>query len=88
MTGATAVPHQRRYGLTPCGAGIMISICKTPRNAKGNDMKKATFGLLLLTTLSFGLTACHTMAGAGQDIEDAGQGIHKSADKHAPDDDQ
>ena len=30
------------------------------------------------------LSACHTTAGAGEDVSDAGQAIEKSADKHAP----
>lgn len=30
------------------------------------------------------LGACHTTAGAGEDISNAGQAIEKSADKHAP----
>ncbi len=30
------------------------------------------------------LGACHTTAGAGQDISQAGQAIEKSADQHAP----
>jgi predicted small secreted protein len=30
------------------------------------------------------LGACHTTAGAGEDLSDAGHAIEKSADKHAP----
>jgi predicted small secreted protein len=30
------------------------------------------------------LSACHTTAGAGEDLSDAGRAIEKSADKHAP----
>lgn len=30
------------------------------------------------------LTACHTTAGAGEDISKTGQAIEKSADKHTP----
>lgn len=30
------------------------------------------------------LGACHTTAGAGEDISDAGKAIQNSADKHAP----
>ncbi|MFY8105672.1 MAG: entericidin A/B family lipoprotein [Elstera sp.] len=30
------------------------------------------------------LSACNTMAGAGQDITKGGQALEKSADKHAP----
>jgi predicted small secreted protein len=30
------------------------------------------------------LSACHTTAGAGEDLSDAGHAIEKSADKHTP----
>jgi len=30
------------------------------------------------------LAACHTTAGAGEDISKTGQAIEKSADKHTP----
>jgi predicted small secreted protein len=30
------------------------------------------------------LSACHTTAGAGEDISDTGQAIEHSADKHTP----
>ncbi|KPF81282.1 hypothetical protein IP70_24345 [alpha proteobacterium AAP38] len=30
------------------------------------------------------LSACHTMAGAGEDITKTGNAIEKSADKHTP----
>ncbi|WP_094453917.1 entericidin A/B family lipoprotein [Niveispirillum lacus] len=30
------------------------------------------------------LSACHTMAGAGEDISKTGKAIEKSADKHTP----
>lgn len=30
------------------------------------------------------LGACHTTAGAGEDISKTGQAIERSADKHAP----
>lgn len=41
-----------------------------------------TFVLIMLVTLSgFGLTACNTVKGAGQDIKSAGESISKSADK-------
>ncbi|MDR3440535.1 entericidin A/B family lipoprotein [Telmatospirillum sp.] len=39
--------------------------------------------LLLLGSLPL-LGACHTTAGAGEDISQAGTAIEKSADKHAP----
>ncbi|WP_084627775.1 entericidin A/B family lipoprotein [Elstera litoralis] len=43
--------------------------------------------LLLLATLLAGtalLAACNTVAGAGQDMQQGGKAIEKSADKHAP----
>lgn len=42
--------------------------------------------LTLLTLLGAApiLSACHTMAGAGEDISKAGDAIERSADKHAP----
>jgi predicted small secreted protein len=45
--------------------------------------------MLALTLLAlFGaaplLGACHTTAGAGEDISQGGQAIEKSANKHAP----
>lgn len=53
-------------------------------------MKYATLGLLL--AIAIGSTAllsgCNTMAGAGKDIQDAGQGIHNSAERHNPDNDK
>ncbi len=30
------------------------------------------------------LSACHTIAGAGEDVSHAGHAVEKSADKHAP----
>lgn len=41
--------------------------------------------LTLLALLGTGplLGACHTTAGAGEDLSEAGQAIQKSADKHA-----
>ncbi len=39
------------------------------------------FALLGIAPL---LAACHTTAGAGQDISKAGQAIERSADKHTP----
>ena len=42
--------------------------------------------LTLLALFSAGmlLGACHTTAGAGQDISKAGDAIEKSANEHAP----
>lgn len=39
------------------------------------------FALLGATTL---LSACHTTAGAGEDISKTGQAIEKSANEHKP----
>lgn len=36
-------------------------------------------GLLAFATLSLGLTACNTISGAGQDIENGGEAIQKAA---------
>jgi predicted small secreted protein len=40
--------------------------------------------LLMLIAAAPLLGACHTTAGAGQDLSDAGHAITNSADKHAP----
>jgi predicted small secreted protein len=42
------------------------------------------FALLALLSATTLLGACHTTAGAGEDLSQAGQAIEKSADKHAP----
>ena len=39
------------------------------------------FVLVCLAVIGLGLSACETMQGAGRDIEDAGQGIQKSAEQ-------
>ena len=47
--------------------------------------KMTMLALALLALLSVPLlSACHTTAGAGQDISKTGQAITKSADEHAP----
>jgi len=48
--------------------------------------KKAMLALTLLALLGAAplMGACHTTAGAGEDISQAGRAIEKSADKHAP----
>ncbi len=43
-----------------------------------------TITLLALLGVVPLLGACHTTAGAGEDISKTGQAIEKSADKHAP----
>jgi len=42
--------------------------------------------LTLLALLGAGplLSACHTVAGAGEDVSKTGQAVENSADKHAP----
>jgi predicted small secreted protein len=40
--------------------------------------------VLLLTTAAPLLSACHTTAGAGEDISAAGHAITNSADRHTP----
>ncbi len=44
---------------------------------------RATIAVLVLATLPL-LAACHTTAGAGEDISHAGQAIERSADKATP----
>jgi predicted small secreted protein len=48
--------------------------------------KTATLALtlLMLSGAASILGACHTTAGAGEDISAAGQAIERSANKHAP----
>ncbi|PMS18821.1 entericidin [Trinickia dabaoshanensis] len=38
---------------------------------------------LLVFASTLGLTACHTVAGAGQDISKSGQAITNSAERHS-----
>jgi len=51
-------------------------------------MCKRTMMLALTLLALLGATplvgACHTTAGAGEDLSDAGKAIERSADKHAP----
>lgn len=46
--------------------------------------KMIALSLLGLIASSFVLSACHTTAGAGEDISRTGKAIEDSADKHAP----
>jgi predicted small secreted protein len=48
--------------------------------------RRATVALTLLTLLAAAplLAACHTTAGAGEDLSKTGQAIENSADKHTP----
>ena len=52
------------------------------------EMSRKTIPLSLLFIMMFAatplLSACHTMAGAGEDISKTGTAIEKSAEKHAP----
>ncbi len=49
---------------------------------------RKTFSITLTLLMLVGavplLGACHTMAGAGQDISDTGSALTNSADKHSP----
>ena len=47
-------------------------------------MTMLAFALLVLLSAAPFLGACHTTAGAGQDISKTGQALTKSADEHAP----
>lgn len=44
-------------------------------------MLKSVATLLLLVVGSASLTACHTIKGAGKDVEKAGEEIQKASDK-------
>jgi predicted small secreted protein len=48
--------------------------------------RKTILSLTLLAMLGAVplLSACHTTAGAGEDISDTGKAIERSADQHAP----
>ena len=39
-------------------------------------------GLVVLSSTASVLSACHTTAGAGEDLSNAGTAIHNSAEKH------
>lgn len=45
-------------------------------------MKNIALTLAGLLVTTFVLAGCNTMAGFGQDVSDAGQSIHNSAEKH------
>lgn len=44
----------------------------------------ATLALFGMIALMSALSACHTTAGAGEDISDGGKAIEHSAEKHTP----
>jgi predicted small secreted protein len=49
--------------------------------------KRTRLSALILIAISGAvllLGACHTIAGAGEDVSHAGHAVEKSADKHAP----
>ena len=48
------------------------------------NTKMIALSLLALVAATPLLGACHTTAGAGEDISQAGKAIENSADKHAP----
>jgi predicted small secreted protein len=48
------------------------------------NTKMIALSLLALVAAAPLLGACHTTAGAGEDISQAGKAIENSADKHAP----
>ncbi|MCW8107654.1 entericidin A/B family lipoprotein [Alteromonas ponticola] len=43
-------------------------------------MKNKIFGFLTVFTFVFGLAACNTMHGAGEDVEEAGEAVQDAAD--------
>ena len=45
-------------------------------------MKRFIFTLLLMTTLSGFLAACHTMAGVGKDVKEVGEEVEETAEGH------
>lgn len=45
-------------------------------------MKHMFFFWVVLIALMGSLTACNTMKGAGEDIQDAGEAIEDTAEKH------
>lgn len=59
----------------------MARLLQRQRGMKSKLLKTSLLLTLLLSML--GLSACHTVDGAGKDIEKAGQGIQNSAEKHS-----
>jgi len=68
-TAFAAVPSEKLDSKRDCG------MCKK---------LIAAMTLLSLVAAAPLLSACHTTAGAGQDISATGKAIEKSADKHTP----
>ena len=43
-------------------------------------MKRAVLSLLLLSLYTLSLTACHTMAGVGKDVQEVGEEVEETAE--------
>jgi entericidin A len=43
-------------------------------------MKRALMSLLLLTLYTVSLTACHTVAGVGKDVQEVGEEVEETAE--------
>ena len=43
-------------------------------------MKRAAMSLLLLSLYTLSLTACHTMAGVGKDVQEVGEEVEETAE--------
>ena len=43
-------------------------------------MKRTWMSLLLLTLYTVSLTACHTMAGVGKDVQEVGEEVEETAE--------
>ncbi|MGH8028395.1 MAG: entericidin A/B family lipoprotein [Arenimonas sp.] len=43
-------------------------------------MKRALMSLLLLCLYTLSLTACHTMAGVGKDVQEVGEEVEETAE--------
>lgn len=51
-----------------------------------NTSVRNMFVLILAAVFTFGLTACNTMRGIGEDTEEAGEKIQKESDEHKGED--
>ena len=43
-------------------------------------MKRTVMSLLLLSLYTLSLTACHTMAGVGKDVQEVGEEVEETAE--------
>jgi entericidin A len=74
----------RMYGLgrqasTPeCGINAAIAV----NSWKEQSMKRAISLLMLVLFSASMLSACNTMAGAGKDVQKAGEKVEEAADRH------